>query len=246
MKRFLLFVMMCVFVSMDASAYSLPMTTYDVSTFAASDEGSDTQVLTVTAGGIAAWYANATDAEKGNMADNASRVKLKITGTLNNDDLQVLGEACFNKFTSIDMSGATLADGASISNIKAGSAIEAVVLPNGLAKADVNAAGAALTTCNANFGSCLSRNTAVTETQVTNYYYTEGSRNGQKVVESATVTLDKENLKATVKEDVQVDLSLKEGYPQYTFTNLPYTNSTVVIDLILRIFTDNIHLLLWK
>jgi hypothetical protein len=229
MKKFLLFVMMCVFVSMDASAYSLSMTTYDGSTFAASDEGGDTQVLTVTAGGIAAWYANATDAEKGYMADNASRVKLKITGTLNNDDLQVLGEACFNKFTSIDMSGATLADGASISNIKAGSAIEAVVLPNGLAKKDVNAAGAALATCNANFGSCLSRNTAVTETQVTNYYYTEGSNSGQKVVESNTVVLDKANLKATVKEDVTVDLALKEGYPKYKFTNR-YTYSDVIIN----------------
>lgn len=227
-KVLLFFAMLCV--SIGTWAYSSPTQTFDDgSTFAASDEGIDTQVFTVTAGGIAAWYAAADDAQKSAMASTASRVKLKITGTLSNADLQALGEACFNKFTSIDMSGATLADGASISNIKAGSAIEAVVLPNGLAKKDVNAAGAALAECNANFGSCLSRNTAVTEAQVTNYYYTEGSRNGQKVVESATVTLDKENLKATVKEDVQVDLKLEDGYPQYTFTN-PYTNSTVVID----------------
>lgn len=230
MKRKLLLFFAMLSVSIGTWAYSSPTQTFDDgSTFAASDEGSDTQVFTVTAGGIAAWYAAADDAQKSAMAGNASRVKLKITGTLSNADLQALGEACFNKFTSIDMSGATLSDGASISNIKAGSAIEAVVLPNGLAKKDVNAAGAALATCNDNFGSCLSRNTAVTETQVTNYYYTEGSSNGQKVVESATVTLDKENLKATVKEDVQVDLTLEDGYPKFKYTNTWNNNEVVYV-----------------
>ena len=112
-KLLLFFAMLCV--SIGTWAYSSPTQTFDDgSTFAASDEGSDTQVFTVTAGGIAAWYAAANDAQKSAMADNASRVKLKITGTLSDADLQALGEACFNKFTSIDMSGATLASGASI------------------------------------------------------------------------------------------------------------------------------------
>ena len=78
---------------------------------------------------------------------------------LNDDDLSAL-TAC-TKATQYDMSSATLAEGATISSISAGPAIETVVLPNGLSKADVNAAGAALTTCNPLFGSCLSLDTEI-------------------------------------------------------------------------------------
>ena len=73
---------------------------------------------------------------------------------LKDEDLEALQLLSGAKFLDID--GSTLADGADISKIKAGSAIEAVTLPNNLKKEQVNAAGAALTTCNANFGSCLS------------------------------------------------------------------------------------------
>ena len=227
-KLLLFFAMLCVSVGM--WAYSSQTQTFDDgSTFAASDEGSDTQVFTVTAGGIAAWYAAADDAQKSAMADNASRVKLKITGTLSNADLQALGEACFNKFTSIDMSGATLASGASISNIRAGNAIETVILPNGLSKAEVNAAGAALTSCNANFGSCISIGTEISTSTITNYYYAEGANNGQMVVEGNTVILDKNALTATVTENVQVDLTLEAGYPKSTYINTLNNNDVVEV-----------------
>ena len=148
------------------------------------------------------------------------------TDLLNEDDLQALNLLTSTKY--LDMDGSKLADGASINKIEIGSAVEGVVLPDGLSKDQVNGV-ATILSASENFGSCISKNTVFTVSPVTNYYYTEGNNSGQKVVESNTVVLDKENLTATVKEDVQVDLTLKEGYPQYTFTN-PYTNSTVVID----------------
>ena len=148
------------------------------------------------------------------------------TDLLNDDDLAALDLLTSAKY--LDMDGSKLADGASINNIEIGSAVEAVVLPNGLTKDQVNGVGEVLSS-NENFGSCISQGTDVKVTTVTNYYYTEGSNSGQKVVEGNGVVLDKENLTATVTENVEVDLTLEEGYPQYTFTN-PYTNSTVVID----------------
>ena len=90
---------------------------------------------------------------------------------LNDDDLEALELLSGARFLDID--GSTLAEGADITKIKAGSAIEAVTLPNGLPKDKVNAAGAALAACNANFGSCLSLNAEMEEKEVTTYTYTD-------------------------------------------------------------------------
>ncbi len=165
------------------------------------------------------------------LSDLKSAVIIRIgagasTDLLNDDDLEALELLTSTKYLDID--GSSIASGANINKMKIGSAVESVVLPNGLSKSQVNSVAAILSN-NENFGSCLSKTPEVTVTPVTNYYYTAGSNSGQKVVESNTVVLDKENLTATVKEDVQVELTLQEGYPQYTFTN-PYTNSIVVID----------------
>lgn len=221
MRKLLLFFAM-LSVSIGAWAYSSPTQTFDDgSTFAASDEGSDTQVFTVTAGGIAAWYAAANDAQKSAMADNASRVKLKITGTLSDADLQALGEACFNKFTSIDMSGVTLASGAKISNIRAGSNIDAVALPYGLAKADVNAAGAALTQCNSNFGSCVSVDAETETVTVTSYPYTLGGEDYE--ADPSAVTDNGDGTYSYNVTSVERTLTNAEGYPVFSYQN-PYCN----------------------
>ena len=147
------------------------------------------------------------------------------TDLLNDDDLKALDLLASTKY--LDLDGSKLATGASINNIEIGSAVEAVVLPNGLTKDQVNGVGEVLSS-NENFGSCISQGTDVKVTTVTNYYYTEGSNSGQKVVEGNGVVLDKENLTATVTENVEVDLTLEEGYPKYKFTN-PYRNTEVVI-----------------
>ena len=127
------------------------------------------------------------------------------TDLLNDDDLKALDLLTSTKY--LDLDGSKLAASASINNIEIGSAVEGVVLPDGLSKNQVNAVATVLS-ANENFGSCISKKTDVIVAPVTNYYYAEGSNNGQKVVESATVVLDKENLKATVKENVQYRLTV--------------------------------------
>lgn len=97
---------------------------------------------------------------------SAEYVKVGSTSTpniLNNADLEALELLSGAKFLDID--GSVLAEGAVITNIKAGSAIEAVTLPNGLTKEQVNDVGAALAS-KTNFGSCLSLVTEMEERQV--------------------------------------------------------------------------------
>ena len=124
------------------------------------------------------------------LADLTSAEFVKIGSSsqpnvLNNDDLEALELLSGAKFLDID--GSTLASGANITSIKAGSAIEAVTLPNNLKKAQVNAAGAALTACNANFGSCLSLNAEMEERQINIYTY-EDPCTSEKVDYNGEVT----------------------------------------------------------
>ncbi|MBP5499633.1 MAG: leucine-rich repeat domain-containing protein [Bacteroidales bacterium] len=92
------------------------------------------------------------------LADLTSAEYIKVGSSsnpsvLNDDDLEALALLSGAKYLDID--GSTLAEGADISKIEAGSAIEGVSLPNNLTKEQVNAAGAALSAY-PNFGSCLS------------------------------------------------------------------------------------------
>ena len=111
-----------------------------------------------------------------NLNQLKSAVLIKVGSSsapnvLNDDDLKALEKLSGARFLDID--GSQLAAGANISSIKAGPNIEAVTLPNQLTKEQVNAAGASLKACNANFGSCMSLDAEMEEREVTTYTYTD-------------------------------------------------------------------------
>ena len=142
---------------------------------------------------------------------------------LNDDDLSAL-TAC-TKATQYDMSSATLAEGATISSISAGPAIETVVLPNGLSKADVNAAGAALTTCNPLFGSCLSLDTEIGDKEVTRYYYTVGGVESEYTGNVSNLTDNGDGTYNYFVQNLVRDLTNAEGYPKCLYTNTEAYNA---------------------
>lgn len=146
-------------------------------------EGELAQLLNGTYTGTVQWNG-------ASLSDLTSAEYIKVGSTstpnvLNDADLAAIELLSGAKYLDID--GSTLAAGANIASIKAGDAIEAVTLPDGLSKADVNAAGAALTACNANFGSCLSLDAEMVETQVTTYTY-EDPCTSEKVDYNGEVT----------------------------------------------------------
>lgn len=111
-----------------------------------------------------------------NLNQLKSAVLIKVGSSsapnvLNDDDLKALELLSGARFLDID--GSVLAEGANIAKIKAGSNIEAVTLPNQLTKEQVNAAGASLKACNANFGSCMSLDAEMEEREVTTYTFTD-------------------------------------------------------------------------
>lgn len=119
---------------------------------------------------------------------SAQYVKIGSTSNpnvLNDADLAALENLSGAKFLDID--GSTLADGANIANITAGSAIEAVTLPNGLSKAEVNAAGASLTACNPSFGACLSLVAEMEEQEITQYWYDDPCSGNTRLEYTGTV-----------------------------------------------------------
>jgi hypothetical protein len=137
----------------------------------------------------------------------------------------VLGDAdlaAFEKLSAakyLDIDGSTLATGANIASIKAGPAIEAVTLPNGLSKADVNAAGAALTACNSNFGSCLSLNAEMETVQKTFYPYTIGGVEYNYTGDLSALTDNGDGTYTYNVTSIERDLSNAEGYPVLTYKN---------------------------
>ena len=136
MRRLLLFVLMCVCVSIGAQAYVLEKNYGDGKTVSFSDVGSDTQRLTVGAGGLAEWF-NDTEIDHNSLTSNADRTKLVITGTLNADDIAAI-KTYFGKFTTVDMEGATLEEGASVNGMQLPNA-EYMALPHGTPIADMKA-----------------------------------------------------------------------------------------------------------
>ena len=109
-----------------------------------------------------------------NLNQLKSAVLIKVGSSsnpnvLNDEDLESLELLSGARFLDID--GSTLAEGANIANIKAGSNIEAVTLPNQLTKEQVNAAGASLKACNSKFGSCMSLDAEMEEKEI--YVYTD-------------------------------------------------------------------------
>lgn len=134
---------------------------------------------------------------------------------LKNEDLAALQNLSATKFLDID--GSTLAEGANIASIKAGSAIEAVTLPNNLTKEQVNGAGASLTACNPNFGSCLSLDAEMGEKEI--YVYTAPC-SSEEVEYTGTVTGGKGHL-----DNITCPLTFTSS--SFTYTNTKFGGGEV-------------------
>ena len=108
----------------------------------------DIQYIDVTAGGLAKWAAASNaDTEWGYFEESSkqtpSYTKLVVTGTLNADDIAVLGGTHFDKFTLVDMDGATISGEVTAEQVGAMdfNGAEYVSLPQGLDREKVKAFG---------------------------------------------------------------------------------------------------------
>lgn len=150
------------------------------------------------------------------ISNLANAVGVKLGGdetpeALNDADLAALVKLTSAKY--IDMDKATIADGANLSSIKAGSSIKAVSLPDGLTKEQVNAAGAALAACNSGFSSCVSQSYGTTTIPQTYYVY------GNPETEYMGNVTDVNGVKqGTVQETATVNLTLVDGFPKYSYS----------------------------
>lgn len=163
-KLLLFFAMLCV--SVGAQAYVLEKNYGDGKAVSFSDEGSDTQRLTVGAGGLAEWF-NDTDVDHNSLASNPNRTKLVITGTLNADDIAAI-KTYFGKFTTVDMEGATLEEGASVKGMQLPNA-EYMALPHGTPIADMKALSVGCPNLKA-----VAATNAASPTQFTGYSWAAG------------------------------------------------------------------------
>lgn len=178
-------------------------------------EGEIEQLLKGTYTGIVEWNGATLDQLK-----SAEYVKVGSTSTpniLNDDDLVALELLSGAKFLDID--GSVLAEGAVITNIKAGSAIEAVSLPGGLTKEQVNDVGAALAgNTHPNFGSCLSLNGEMEEKVITTYTYTVPC--SSEVVEYTGTVTDG-------KGQIEINRPLTLTSSSFSYVNTKFKNEEV-------------------
>ena len=219
MKRILLFLITLVCVQIGAWAaitispanVSVGGTTYQGYGIYGAQEGELAQLLNGT-------YEGTVSGATLDQLKSAEYIKVGSSSTpnvLGDADLAALEKLSAAKFLDID--GSTLADGANIASIKAGSAIEAVTLPNGLSKAEVNAAGAALTACNEDFGSCLSLNAEMETVEKTFYPYTIGGV--EYNADPSALTDNGDGTYTYHVTSVERDLTNAEGYPVITYQN---------------------------
>lgn len=185
-------------------------------------EGELAELLNGTYTGTVQWNGASLDQLK-------SAVLIKVGSSSNpnvlgNADLAALQQLSGARFLDID--GSTLADGADITNIKAGSAIESVTLPNNLKKAQVNAAGAALAECGENFGSCLSLNTEMEQKEITLYPYTLGGESYNYTGDVSDLTDNGDGTYSYHISNVERTLTDADGYPVLTYQN-PYISNLV-------------------
>ncbi len=131
-KLLLFFAMLCV--SIGAWAYSASFNYDEGKSVVFSDSGSDTQVISVGAGGLAEWFNNA-GATQHDYLNSTTRTNLVITGTLNADDIAAI-KTYFTPFTTVDMEGVTLQEGASVKGMQLPNA-EYIALPHGTPIADM-------------------------------------------------------------------------------------------------------------
>ena len=233
-KLLLFFALLCVSIGMQAAITITPIQGNDAVWIGGSQysgygiygakAGELAQLLAGTYEGTVQW-----NGANLNQLKSAEYIKLgdsQNPNVLKDEDLEALQLLSGAKFMDID--GSTLADGADISKIKAGSAIEAVTLPNNLTKKQVNAAGAALSAY-PNFGSCLSLDAEMEEREISIYPY---KFDGQDYEYTGDVSALTDNGNGTYTYNVtsyERDLTLVDGYPLYTYTNdLAYSTQYTV------------------
>ena len=152
--------------SVGAWAYSASFSYDEGKSVAFSDSGSDTQVISVVAGGLAEWFNNA-DATQHGFLNSTKRTKLVITGTLNADDIAAI-KTYFTPFTTVDMEGATLEEGASVKGMQLPNA-EYMALPHGTPIADMKALSVGCPNLKA-----VAATNAASPTQFTGYSWAAG------------------------------------------------------------------------
>ena len=184
-------------------------------------EGELAQLLNGTYTGTVYWNGFSLDQLK-------SAVLIKVGSSSNpnvlgNDDLEALQQLSGARFLDID--GSQLATGANIARIKAGSAIEAVTLPNQLTKEQVNAAGAALKACNSNFGSCMSLDAELEEREVTTYTYTDPC-SSEEVDYTGEVTGTEGKYKGTIPTLTR-DVTLISNNSTFSYENTKFPGDVV-------------------
>ncbi len=130
-KLLLFFAMLCV--SIGAWAYSVSKNYGEGKTVNFSDGTTGVQQLTVGAGGLAEWFNDATLDKS--FLNSTTRTNLVITGTLNADDIAAI-KTYFTPFTTVDMEGVTLQEGASVAGMQLPNA-EYMALPHGTPIADM-------------------------------------------------------------------------------------------------------------
>lgn len=180
-------------------------------------EGELAQLLNGTYTGTVQWNGFSLDQLK-------SAVLIKVGSSsnpnvLNDDDLEALELLSGAHFLDID--GSTLAEGANIAKIKAGSNIEAVTLPNQLTKEQVNAAGASLKACNTNFGSCMSLEAEMEEKEI--YVYTHPCTSAE-VEYTGTVTDGSGHLD-------NITCPLTEAGSTFSYINTKFRNELSYCDM---------------
>lgn len=221
MKRIITFFMLIAFISIgmraaitiSSTSVSIGGTTYSGYGIYGAKAGELAQLLAGTYTGIVEWNGASLDQLK-----SAEYVKVGSTSTpniLNDDDLEALEILSGAKFLDID--GSVLDDEADITNIKTGSAIEAVTLPNCLTKEKVNTVGAKLAT-NSNFGSCLSLDTEMEPMELTTYTYTVPC--SSEVVEYTGTVTDG-------KGSIEINRPLTLTSSSFSYVNTKFKNEEV-------------------
>ena len=218
-KLLLFFAMLCVSVgtwaaiTISTASVSVGGTTYSGYGIYGATAGEIAQLLNGT-------YEGTVSGATLDQLKSAEYIKLgdsQNPNVLKDEDLEALELLSGAKFLDID--GSVLASGADITKIKAGSSIEAVTLPNNMKKEKVNGAGASLTACNPNFGSCLSLDAEMETVEKTFYPYTLGGVEYNYTGDLSALTDNGDGTYTYNVTSVDRTLTNAEGYPVISYQN---------------------------
>ena len=171
--------------------------------------------INLSGSGALASFLSSTSSDVSNVK---SAEYIEITGaTLNEDDVAALAQLNA-KF--IDLDACTFTNNSLAESITASSNIEAMSLPAGLTKEQVNAAGSKLATVNPHFGSVAS---IIGTNEVACYAHTPGT-----LYEANTLAEAKESLKWVISGNITLE-DLCGGYSGHAFQAL--LRLLVLIDL---------------